>query len=93
MGNVGIHGRDSDQVREDLRSRHLKLVGGVSCVGQQRECFLSVFKHFDTDSELGEEVVVVLVIDENLHLRDSVLEASVGTKERVEERVFAEVEI
>ena len=93
VGNVGVDGGHFDEVWKDLRSRHLKLVRRVSCVRQQRERFLLVFQHSDTDTELGQEVVLVLVVDEDVDLRDSILEAPVGTKERMEERVFADIEI
>ena len=74
MGNVGFQALGRNEIWEDVRSSQLELVRRYCGVGQQREGLLAVLGHCRCQTELGGEPVFVLLVNEDLHLRFSVLE-------------------
>ena len=95
MGNVGFQTLDSNEIWQDVWSSHLKPVGRLCRVSQDGKGFHAIFGHRCAQTELGEEDVLVLVVNEDVHLGFSVPETAgaVGAESWVEKRLWLDVKI
>lgn len=95
VGNVGFQSLGSNEIRQHMRSGHLKPVGRSGGVSQDGEGLHAVFGHCCSQPELREEPVFALVVNEDVDLGFSVLETAgaVGTEHWVEKRLGLDVKI